>query len=458
MSVKVAVRVRPFNEREIKGNSKCCVRMQGPTTQLVDPENGKDKTFTFDYSFWSHDGFEEVDGILKKRGGQGKYADQREVYEALGQQVLDNAWDGYHCCLFAYGQTGSGKSYSMVGYGANKGIVPIACDEIFRRINALEARPDNKTKFQVQFSMLEIYNERVQDLLVTDPKLKPTGGLKVRETPSGAVYVQNLTKYPVDSYEMIQRKTDEGYSNRSIGATLMNQTSSRAHTIITIEFKQVTIEDDGRKTEKFSVINLVDLAGSEKSGQTGATGERLKEGCAINQSLTTLGTCISVLADKAMGKAKKTVVPYRDSSLTRILQNALGGNSKTIMICAVSPSDMNYEESLSTLRYADRAKKIQNKAVINESPQDKLIRELKAENEHLKKLLREAAGGDGKINAQEFLEIMEHQEKQVAERENFDAKLAEQKEENAKQDIKNAEKARLENKRAPHLTNLNEDP
>jgi len=204
--------------------------------------------------------------------------------------------------------------------------------------------------------MLEIYNEQVQDLLIPGSK-KPAGGLKVRESQSGAVYVQGLSKYPVDSYEMIEKKMDEGYENRSIGSTLMNQTSSRAHTIITIEFKQV-IEDEGRKMEKFSVINLVDLAGSEKAGQTGAEGQRLKEGCAINQSLTTLGTCISVLADKAMGKQKKTVVPYRDSNLTRILQNALGGNSKTIMICAISPSDMNYEESMSTLRYADRAKKI----------------------------------------------------------------------------------------------------
>lgn len=189
----------------------------------------------------------------------------------------------------------------MVGYGANKGIVPIACDEIFARIRKGEAEND-PTKYQLQFSMLEIYNERVQDLLITDPKQKPAGGLKVRETPSGAVYVQGLSKHPVDSYEMIQRKMDEGYDNRSIGATLMNQTSSRAHTIITIEFKQVRNESDGRKTEKNSVINLVDLAGSEKSGQTGATGDRLKEGCAINLSLTTLGTCISVLADKAMGK------------------------------------------------------------------------------------------------------------------------------------------------------------
>ena len=159
-----------------------------------------------------------------------------------------------------------------------------------------------------------------------------------------------------------------------------------------------------------------------------------------------------------MGKAKKTVVPYRDSNLTRILQNALGGNSKTIMICAISPSDMNYEESMSTLRYADRAKKIQNKAVINESPQDKLIRELKAENEQLKKLLREAAAGDGKVNAQEFLDMMDHQEAQMDEMKNFDAKLEKEKQLNAAADVARAEKEKRENKRAPHLTNLNEDP
>lgn len=183
---------------------------------------------------------------------------------------------------------------------------------------------------------------------------------------------------------------DEGYRNRSIGSTQMNATSSRAHTIITIEFKQVIFEE-GRKTEKFSVINLVDLAGSEKAGQTGATGDRLKEGCAINKSLTVLGQCISILADKANGKQKGTVVPYRDSALTRILQNALGGNSKTIMVCALSPASMNYEETLGTLRYADRAKKILNKAVVNESPQERMIRELREENEKLKKVLLQMA-------------------------------------------------------------------
>lgn len=186
---------------------------------------------------------------------------------------------------------------------------------------------------------------------------------------------------------------DEGGKNRTIGSTQMNATSSRAHTVIAIEFRQI-VTFQGKKSEKFSVINLVDLAGSEKAEQTGATGDRLKEGCAINKSLTCLGNVISVLADKAMGKGKQLVVPYRDSALTRMLQNALGGNSKTIMICALSPADTNYEETLSTLRYADRAKKIQNKAVVNESPQDKLIRELKEENERLKK---ELAGKGGSI-------------------------------------------------------------
>ena len=287
----------------------------------------------------------------------------------------------------------------MIGHGKNKGIVPMACDEIFKRIRA---NKDESIQYQVQVSMLEIYNEKVQDLLV---KGQTSGqGLKVRQYQSGEVYVQGLSKHPVDSYEAIAQKMDEGQMNRSIGSTLMNQTSSRAHTIITIEFKSI-LQTEGRKKEKLSVINLVDLAGSEKSKATGAEGQRLKEGCAINKSLTVLGNCISVLADKAIGKAKNTVVPYRDSNLTRILQNALGGNSKTIMICAISPSAVNYEESMSTLRYADRAKKIQNKAVINESVQDKMIRELKNENDRLKEMLIKAAREGNLAIDLSFLEI-----------------------------------------------------
>jgi hypothetical protein len=233
--------------------------------------------------------------------------------------------------------------------------------------------------------MLEIYNEKVQDLS-TDPAKRPTGGLNVREHKTLGVYVQDLVKHPVDSYEAIDDKMEECTRNRSIGATSMNATSSRAHTVISIEFKQIIIEN-GRPTSKTAQINLVDLAGSEKAGQTGATGDRLKEGCAINKSLSALGNCINVLADHAMGKGKGKVVPYRDAALTRILQNALGGNSKTIMICAISPAFLNYEETLSTLRYAERAKKIKLKAVINESVQDKIIRELRDENKKLRVVL-----------------------------------------------------------------------
>lgn len=180
----------------------------------------------------------------------------------------------------------------------------------------------------------------------------------------------------------------EGSRNRSIAATEMNASSSRAHTIISIEFKQKEMVE-GKKRGKLSVIYLVDLAGSQKVGKTGATGDRLKEAAGINKSLSVLGLVISTLADKAMGKGKNVIVPYRDSCLTRILQNALGGNSKTLMICAISPATDNHEQTLSTLRYADQAKKIQNKAVVNESETDKLIRTLKAQKEELADKVRQ---------------------------------------------------------------------
>lgn len=270
MSVKVAVRVRPFNTREKQLNSKLCVDMQDNTT-IVDDEDGKPRTFTFDYSFWSHDEFiEEPNGYLRPAGH--KYADQMKVYRAVGEEVLKNAWEGYHCCLFAYGQTGSGKSYSMIGYGSNKGIVPISSEEIFKRIHN---NKDPTTSFEVTVSMLEIYNEKIQDLLI-DPSDRVKGGLKVRESKTLGVYVEDLSAHRVNNYEEIAAKMEEGSKNRSIGATEMNAHSSRAHTIITINFMQKKTEE-GRTFEKISVINLVDLAGSEKASKTNATGDRLKE-------------------------------------------------------------------------------------------------------------------------------------------------------------------------------------
>ncbi|OEH78990.1 putative kinesin [Cyclospora cayetanensis] len=359
-SVKVAVRVRPFNDREKNMNALLCISMEGQSTTIENNDGGRNatRTFSFDYSYWSHDGF-EVENSGYCRPTLAKYADQQRVYQDIGKDVLNNAFEGYNACLFAYGQTGSGKSYSMVGYGANKGIIVRACEEIFQRI---EQNIDPNIRGEVSVSMLEIYNEQVQDLLQPMEK-RPKGGLKIRHTPQLGTFVQNLSKCPVNSYEEIKAKLDEASSGEPV-------------------------------SQKLSEINLVDLAGSERAGSTGATGDRLKEGCAINQSLSALGNVISALADKAVGKLKPgQVVPYRDSALTRILQTALGGNSKTCMIAALSPASVNYEETLSTLRYADRVKQIKNNAVVNENPLEKLIRELREENERLKKAMGGAQPG-----------------------------------------------------------------
>jgi len=458
MSIQVGVRVRPFNSREKDRESVCIIEMPGNNQTIIKDELGREKKFTFDHSFWSHDGFRTLEnGYLEPEDD--KYADQKYVFETVGKQILDNAWQGYHCCLFAYGQTGSGKSYSMVGYGSNKGIVPISCDEIFKRISLNE---DKEKIFEVQVSMLEIYNEKVQDLLIK-PDKRPPHGLKIRESKVLGIFVDGLSKYPVTSYEQISKKMDEGYNNRTIGSTLMNATSSRAHTIVTIEFKQITMVAK-KKSEKLSMINLVDLAGSERSGSTGATGDRLKEGCNINKSLLILGNVINCLADKAIGKNKNMLPPYRDSALTRILQNALGGNSKTVMICALSPASINYEETLSTLRYADRAKKIQNKAVINESEHDKMVRLLKEENVNLKKMIEDLQkkignkGGDivGEDDKKAFLELKEQYEanqKMMGDmQKTFEEKLEEAKK-------KESESIGIQiDVSLPHLVVLNEDP
>ena len=456
MSVKVAVRVRPFNTREKDSKSICNIEMNGNQTIIKD-ELGQPRTFTFDHSFWSHDCYIEQENGYLSPDSSGKYADQNLVFETLGKQILDNAWEGYHCCLFAYGQTGSGKSYSMVGYGANKGIVPISCEEIFKRISE---NKDPSLHYEVEVSMLEIYNEKVQDLLVPINK-RPPSGLKIRESKALGVFVSDLTKYPVASYEEISNKMEEGYQNRTIGSTLMNNTSSRAHTIVTVEFKQVQAVGK-TKSEKLSKINLVDLAGSERANSTGATGERLKEGCNINKSLLILGNVINTLADKALGKKKDVLPPYRDSALTRILQNALGGNSKTVMICALSPASINYEETLSTLRYADRAKKIQNKAVVNESEHDKVVRLLKEENNDLKKKIEELSKkllGGGvveEVDKEAFRELKAQYDETQKICESMSKTFSERLEEAKKQDKElGIEKVDISK---PHLVVLNEDP
>uniref|UniRef100_A0A9L0I5T1 Kinesin-like protein n=1 Tax=Equus asinus TaxID=9793 RepID=A0A9L0I5T1_EQUAS len=358
--------------REKNSGSKCVISMHsGTTTTIQDPKNPEHvKTFTFDLAYWSHSGFQmDKDGVFISADPSGKFAGQRDVFRDLGGGILDSAWQGYNATLLAYGQTGSGKSYSMIGFGANKGLIPSVCEELFQ---AIENRERNQ-EYQVTFSMLEIYNEQVRDLL---SRTKKPGGLKVREDQQLGFYVDGLKSVPCENYAQIERLMEQGTRLRTTASTNMNASSSRSHMVITIQFKQVFLD---RELTKQSSINLVDLAGSERQKSSGSEGDRLREGSRVNLSLTNLGNVISALADAAMGK-RVLHVPYRDSVLTKLLQSALGGNSRTTLIAAISPADICYEETLSTLRYAERAKKIRNKAVVNTST---LMRESRTENNKL---------------------------------------------------------------------------
>ncbi|XP_073726235.1 kinesin-like protein KIF1A isoform X16 [Misgurnus anguillicaudatus] len=386
-SVKVAVRVRPFNSREIGKESKCIIQMSGNTTTIINPKAPKEnKSFNFDYSYWSHTSPEDIN-----------YASQQQVYRDIGEEMLLHAFEGYNVCIFAYGQTGAGKSYTMMGKQEKdqQGIIPLLCEDLFTKISD---NNDNNMSYSVEVSYMEIYCERVRDLL--NPKNK--GNLRVREHPLLGPYVEDLSKLAVTSYNDIQDLMDSGNKARTVAATNMNETSSRSHAVFNIIFTQKRHDAETDNTsEKVSKISLVDLAGSERADSTGAKGTRLKEGANINKSLTTLGKVISALAEVDSGinknKKKKKVenfIPYRDSVLTWLLRENLGGNSRTAMVAALSPADINYDETLSTLRYADRAKQIRCNAVINEDPNNRLVRELKDEVSRLKDLLFAQGLGD----------------------------------------------------------------
>lgn len=486
-SVKVAVRVRPFNNREITRECKCIIKMGGNTTTITNPKaepNTKDaqKSFNFDYSYWSHD---ESDP---------EFSSQLVVYKDIGEEMLQHSFDGYNVCIFAYGQTGAGKSYTMMGKQeeGQEGIIPQICKDLFDKIRN---NSDSDVKYSVEVSYMEIYCERVRDLL--NPKNK--GNLRVREHPLLGPYVEDLSKLAVTSYQDIHDLIDEGNKARTVAATNMNETSSRSHAVFTIFFTQQRLDETTQLcTEKVSKISLVDLAGSERADSTGAKGTRLKEGANINKSLTTLGKVISALAEISASKSKKSkkadFIPYRDSVLTWLLRENLGGNSKTAMIAAISPADINYDETLSTLRYADRAKQIVCKAVVNEDANAKLIRELKEEIQKLRELLKAEGievqegteenymvGRNNKENtertrttsttiAEEAVDQLQASEKLIAElNETWEEKL------------KRTEAIRLQReavfaemgvavkedgitvgvfspKRTPHLVNLNEDP
>ncbi|XP_061064576.1 kinesin-like protein KIF16B isoform X4 [Eubalaena glacialis] len=385
-SVKVAVRVRPMNRREKDLEAKFIIQMEKSKTTITNlkiPEGGtgdsgreRTKTFTYDFSFYSAD------------TKSPDYVSQEMVFKTLGTDVVKSAFEGYNACVFAYGQTGSGKSYTMMGDSGDSGLIPRICEGLFSRVN--ETTRWDEASFRTEVSYLEIYNERVRDLLRR--KSSKTFNLRVREHPKEGPYVEDLSKHLVQNYGDVEELMDAGNINRTTAATGMNDVSSRSHAIFTIKFTQAKFDSE-MPCETVSKIHLVDLAGSERADATGATGVRLKEGGNINKSLVTLGNVISALADLSQDaanplvKKKQVFVPYRDSVLTWLLKDSLGGNSKTIMIATISPADVNYGETLSTLRYANRAKNIINKPTINEDANVKLIRELRAEIARLKMLL-----------------------------------------------------------------------
>ncbi|KAJ7896033.1 kinesin-like protein [Mycena olivaceomarginata] len=457
-NIKVVVRCRPLNSRELARGAKPLIRMEGNTTFIDPPEGGsvqdsskraterKTIAFSFDKSYWSA-------GPRDEPG----YASQETLYNDVGKELLDHSFNGFNACIFAYGQTGSGKSYSMMGYGPDKGITPLTCSELFVRVEN-KAAADPNLSFTVEVSYIEIYNEKVRDLL--NPK--NTGNLRVREHPSLGPYVEDLSKLVVNSYDEMMTLMDEGNKARTVAATNMNETSSRSHA-------------SNMDTEKVSRISLVDLAGSERANSTGATGQRLKEGANINKSLTTLGKVISALATASQTDTKKgkkggkaeDFVPYRDSVLTWLLK----------------------DKTLSTLRYADQAKKIKNKAVVNEDPNAKLVRELKEELEMLRARVTGSSEDvfdpkvppekqkvtyqtrDGKIKTvtkAELQEQMESSEKLMQSlNETWEEKMQ------RTQEVQREREKALEElgitvdknlvgvhtpKRMPHLVNLNEDP
>jgi kinesin family protein 3/17 len=360
-AVKVAVRCRPFNKREKDKKCEPCVKIDGKNKQITltssDAKNPP-KSFTFDHVY-------------------GADSLQTNVYDEVAFPLVESVISGFNGTIFAYGQTGCGKTFSMEGLREPpemRGIIPQSFDHIFAAIEA-----DKEKKYLVRAAYIEIYNEEVRDLLGVDPK----ANLPLKEDTEKGVFVQGLSFTIVTNAESIGELMNRGNDNRTVGFTLMNAGSSRSHSIfmLNIESSEQT-ENSDDESYKLGKLNLVDLAGSERQSKTGAAGDRLKEATKINMSLSALGNVISALV---AGKGKH--IPYRDSKLTRLLQDSLGGNTKTVMIACCSPADDNYDETLSTLRYANRAKNIKNKPVVNEDPKDALLREYQEEIKRLKAML-----------------------------------------------------------------------
>ena len=363
-SVKVVVRCRPLNAKEIEQGHECCVNMFSDRglIELRNPNLGPTdpiKTFTFDAVY-------------------DRNSKQLDLYAETFAPLVDSVLDGFNGTIFAYGQTGTGKTYTMEGIkndAENRGVIPNSFEHIFSHI----AKSENQL-YLVKASYLEIYMEDVRDLLAKDQ----TKALELKERPDTGVYVKDLSTFVCKSISEIEHVMNVGNQNRSVGCTNMNEHSSRSHAIFIITVECSEQDKSGESHIRVGKLNLVDLAGSERQAKTGAVGERLKEATKINLSLSALGNVISSLVD-----GKSIHVPYRDSKLTRLLQDSLGGNARTVMVANIGPANYNYDETITTLRYANRAKNIKNKPRVNEDPKDALLREFQEEIARLKAQLNQ---------------------------------------------------------------------
>ena len=449
------VRCRPLFGKEIREARNqivdCDVRRG--EVRIANPKTPEDppKQFTFD-------------------GVYDHTSTQKEIFEGCALPIVRAAIEGYNGTIFCYGQTGTGKTHTMEGKDEpenERGLIPNTFETVFGDIDALESANKN---FLVRASFLEIYNEEVRDLLGKDQ----TRRCDLKEDPDKGVYVKDLTTFVVKSVAEIRKLHEVGKKNRSVGATLMNADSSRSHSIFTVTIETSEV-NEGEPAEDAHIrvgkLNMVDLAGSERQAKTGSTGDRLKEATKINLSLSALGNVISALVD-----GKSSHIPYRDSKLTRLLQDSLGGNTKTVMIANLGPADYNFDETMSTLRYANRAKNIKNKPKINEDPKDAMLREFQEEIARLKAQLGEGGNlADGVPGhrpgrrRQEFIEktvsqvsdarlqrIRDEMRQQMEEnmRQNLEAEEAEkaqakvQREAQEQMDQLMSEKARTEEERA----------
>ncbi|KAG7155446.1 kinesin-like protein KIF3B isoform X2 [Homarus americanus] len=384
-TVKVVVRCRPMNEQETANGHKRVVDMDVDRgvvelRNIKSAETDPPKTFTFDAVYdWN--------------------SKQQELYDETFRPLIDSVLSGFNGTIFAYGQTGTGKTYTMEGIRDDpeqRGVIPNSFEHIFNHI----ARSSNQ-QYLIRASYLEIYQEEIRDLLGKDQKRR----LELKERPDTGVFVKDLQQFVCKSVNEIQHVMTVGNQNRAVGSTNMNLHSSRSHAIFIITIECSDVDEKGKSRIRVGKLNLVDLAGSERQSKTGTVGDRLKEATKINLSLSALGNVISALVD-----GKSTHIPYRDSKLTRLLQDSLGGNSKTIMVANIGPASYNYDETITTLRYANRAKNIKNKPKINEDPKDAILREYQQELARLKAQLTQRGGKKKKKKKHEEGDVDEEEE------------------------------------------------